>query len=222
MNRTLGAAVAVVLVASAALALAGVGLVRMGGPVHAIVPPGVASTAVPEGDGDVAGACGKERWAVKTGTDDDAAAVATAPVDSTVAALRALPAPSQTELDSHPTQRIAPVETTVYRVSATLVEYKRETDSDFHLVIADAAGRTMIAEIPAPSCTFGGPFRAAIGQARTAFDGRFPGAERQISFRNAGVPVTLTGAGFFDFQHGQTGVAPNAIELHPVLAIAFG
>ena len=23
--------------------------------------------------------------------------------------------------------------------------------------------------------------------------------------------------GFFDFEHGQTGVAPNAIELHPVL-----
>lgn len=25
--------------------------------------------------------------------------------------------------------------------------------------------------------------------------------------------------GFFDFQHGQSGVAPNAIELHPVLSI---
>jgi len=25
---------------------------------------------------------------------------------------------------------------------------------------------------------------------------------------------------FFDYQHGQTGVAPNAIELHPVLDFA--
>jgi hypothetical protein len=28
---------------------------------------------------------------------------------------------------------------------------------------------------------------------------------------------TATITGFFDYQHGQTGVAPNAIELHPVL-----
>jgi hypothetical protein len=27
----------------------------------------------------------------------------------------------------------------------------------------------------------------------------------------------VTGVAFFDFKHGQTGVAPNAIELHPIL-----
>jgi hypothetical protein len=27
----------------------------------------------------------------------------------------------------------------------------------------------------------------------------------------------VTGVAFFDFPHGQTGVAPNAIELHPIL-----
>ena len=27
----------------------------------------------------------------------------------------------------------------------------------------------------------------------------------------------VTGVAFFDFLHGQTGVAPNGIELHPVL-----
>jgi hypothetical protein len=32
----------------------------------------------------------------------------------------------------------------------------------------------------------------------------------------------VTGVAFFDFNHGQTGVAPNAIELHPVLQICFG
>ncbi len=29
----------------------------------------------------------------------------------------------------------------------------------------------------------------------------------------------MSGVAFFDFYHGQTGVAPNAIELHPVLAL---
>jgi hypothetical protein len=31
----------------------------------------------------------------------------------------------------------------------------------------------------------------------------------------------VTGVGFFDRIHGQTGVAPNGIELHPVLDIQF-
>ena len=30
--------------------------------------------------------------------------------------------------------------------------------------------------------------------------------------------VTISGVGFWDEDHGQTGVAPNAIELHPVLS----
>jgi hypothetical protein len=35
------------------------------------------------------------------------------------------------------------------------------------------------------------------------------------------VPVHVTGIGFFDFIHGQTGVAPNGVELHPVLSISL-
>ena len=30
--------------------------------------------------------------------------------------------------------------------------------------------------------------------------------------------ASVTGVAFFDFNHNQTGVAPNAIELHPILA----
>jgi hypothetical protein len=33
--------------------------------------------------------------------------------------------------------------------------------------------------------------------------------------------ATITGVGFFDRSHGQTGAAPNIIELHPVLEISF-
>jgi hypothetical protein len=32
--------------------------------------------------------------------------------------------------------------------------------------------------------------------------------------------ATVTGVGFFDIIHGQTGVAPNGIELHPVLRVS--
>src|SRR5262249_5665140 len=41
------------------------------------------------------------------------------------------------------------------------------------------------------------------------------------SFQTANIPVQVTGVGMFDFLHGQTGVAPNGIELHPVLNIVF-
>jgi hypothetical protein len=32
--------------------------------------------------------------------------------------------------------------------------------------------------------------------------------------------ATVTGVAFFDFLHGQSGVPPNGIELHPVLGFA--
>lgn len=35
------------------------------------------------------------------------------------------------------------------------------------------------------------------------------------------VPARVTGIGFFDRMHGQTGVAPNVIELHPILKIEW-
>ena len=33
--------------------------------------------------------------------------------------------------------------------------------------------------------------------------------------------MKITGVGMFDFLHGQTGVAPNGIEVHPILDIVF-
>ena len=34
-------------------------------------------------------------------------------------------------------------------------------------------------------------------------------------------PARITGIGFFDRAHGQTGAAPNVIELHPILKVEF-
>jgi hypothetical protein len=43
------------------------------------------------------------------------------------------------------------------------------------------------------------------------------GQPTSSSFTRLTGTATLTGVGFFDIQHGRSGVAPNAIELHPVL-----
>jgi len=156
--------------------------------------------------------CGIERWAVMTGTDPGASKVNQTPVPTTVAKLVALAAPK------NPLARVAPTEDTTYQVSATLTEFKTEADSDYHLVLSSGA-KTMIAEIPSPTCVTGGPLQPGIANARAEFDARLMSSTGR--FQKVNAPVTVTGVGFFDRIHGQTGVAPNGIELHPVLDIQF-
>jgi hypothetical protein len=114
--------------------------------------------------------------------------------------------------------RVAPTEDTTYQVPATLTEFKTEADSDYHLVLS-SGGKTMIAEIPSPACVTGGPLQPGIANARAEFDARLASSTQR--FQKVNLPVIVTGVGFFDRVHGQTGVAPNGIELHPVLDIQF-
>ncbi len=162
------------------------------------------------------GQCGVERWSVKTGTDADKALVnLNAPMNTTVTNLRAFP--SQTNIPAN--NRISPEETTLWVITGTLTLFKLESDSDYHMVIQDASGNTMITEIPAPTCVgAGSPFLNGITNARAKFDAKFTAT---TSFQTANIPVQITGVGMFDFPHGQTGAAPNQIELHPVLDIVF-
>jgi hypothetical protein len=160
--------------------------------------------------------CGVERWSVKTGTDADVNKVnLNSPSSTTIAALRSPAAPSPIPANN----RVSPWETTEWILNATLTQYKLESDSDYHLVLRDAGGLTMIVEIPSPSCVgAGSPFLAGITNARNQFNARFTAT---TSFQTANIPVQIKGVGMFDFLHGQTGVAPNGIELHPVLDIIF-
>ncbi|HZR22713.1 MAG TPA: Ig-like domain repeat protein [Vicinamibacterales bacterium] len=178
--------------------------------------------------------CGVERWEVKVGTDSTVGQVNLGTtVPSTIFDLARFPAPSENVLNTtFATVRIDGVETTLYQIDATMTFYKLETDVDYHIVLDDLNGHTLIAEIPNPGCTLApnpsgsgprvfdstDPFGPGIANARATFDARL---QAQTFFQNAGIPVRVKGIGFFDFEHGQTGVAPNAIELHPVLEIFF-
>ncbi|HXT63145.1 MAG TPA: hypothetical protein VN696_08925 [Pyrinomonadaceae bacterium] len=161
--------------------------------------------------------CGVERWAVKTGTDADAGLVnLNSTSATTIANLTSLARPSSLPDNG----RIAPTERTVWVINATLREYVRAYDSDYHMVLTDNAGRTMIAEIPAPNCVgASSPFAAGIASARAQFEAVFT---PQTYLQSANIPVQITGVGFFDYLEGQQGVAPNAIELHPIIDIQFG
>jgi hypothetical protein len=167
---------------------------------------------------------------VKTLTDLSGETVAAKEsMPNTVHGLASLDAPSELVLKGHAEDRLPP-ELKTYHVSALIVGAKIETDKDFHIVLADPelARRvppqqvTMIAEIPAGSCV-------SLGRAkffenlRTSFTAKFiaPGAGHLEKLATP-APACVKGVGFFDFLHGQTGVAKNGIELHPVLAIEKG
>src|SRR5216683_1973530 len=131
------------------------------------------------------GQCGVERWSVKTGTDPDSGLVNLSSSTATpISSMTALPAPSPIPANN----RVQPTETTVWVINATLTQYKLESDSDYHLILDDGAGHTMIAEIPSPGCVSGGPFASGITHARAQFDAVFSAT---TSFQTANVPVQI-------------------------------
>src|SRR5712691_4034466 len=138
----------------------------------AVSPSVTAPATVPETE--LPGACGKARWGIKTGTDPQAGQIDLAhPAATTVEELAALPPPAYLPAGS----RVAPTEMNVYRVGAVLVRYKLEADSDIHLVLRGITGRTMIVEIPSPSCVGSrSPFLAGITRARNQFRAAYPPA----------------------------------------------
>jgi hypothetical protein len=163
-----------------------------------------------------ASSCGIERWSVKTGTDAGAAGVPLTPLVRSIADMRGVPRPPGPFPAS---ARYTAQERRYYEIHATLTEYKRETDYDYHLVLRDSAGRTMIAEIPGPSCVgSASPWSRRIYDARYVFNNHLTATS---SFKSFNRSVTVRGVGFWDYLHGQTGVSPNGIELHPVLSITF-
>jgi hypothetical protein len=163
-----------------------------------------------------------ERWPVKT-LSDGIPIDSLHPTTTTVRQLGKLTPPAGVTAMTAPR---SPVETHVYTIHALLQEYKLEpNDNDFHIVISDfggSANTTMIAEIPDSQCTgvSGDGWTAEFDSMRSALEARFGTASP--SFIQANAEVTITGVLFFDKPHGQTGHAPNYVELHPVLALKFG
>jgi hypothetical protein len=173
--------------------------------------PAVHSLAAPPQAAATCGVCGTERWSVKTLSDADRDKVHLAPREVTVGWLASQKPPAHLP----PDRRVAPIETQTYKIRALLVGYKLEEDGDLHVVVADVEdpSKTMIVEIPSPDCA--GACASGHGEdfqrARTVIT--------ELPEPVSPVTIVVTGVGFFDFFHGQAGVAANGIELHPVLRI---
>ena len=168
--------------------------------------------------------CGVQRWHIKTLDDNDESLINWNPVLANVSDLTSIPVPASYD-QYNDTTRYAPAETQAYRVRAVLVGWKTESDHDYHLVIADVnnPSNTMIVEPPDSTCSdacdsgFGSIFAAVRAKLASCF------GQPTSTFTNfpSGVVVDMTGVPLFDALHGQTGVAPNGIELHPLLDVQF-
>lgn len=161
--------------------------------------------------------CGKERWDVKTLTDKDTIEIDFENIiQTTVSEQCSLNRPSK--IKNMPRLKS---ETTIYEIEAYVIEYKKEDDRDFHVVIEDPeTEETMVVEILDPECPdIDNTSRyETFTQVRKWFTDNF---HPTTSFKSTRKKVKLTGVGFFDYLHGQRGMAPNGREIHPVLSIEF-
>ena len=131
------------------------------------------------------------------------------PQSANIADLIKLPPPI------NPIQR-QPGELIAYELTGTITLAKLETDKDIHMVLSDGQ-HTMIIEAVSPDCAETSRVLPQITDVRKTVEAQFPQAANGGREANIAVPVTVTGVAFFDHLHGQAGVAPNGIELHPVL-----
>jgi hypothetical protein len=115
--------------------------------------------------------------------------------------------------------RTAPIEFRTFSIVCHIIEQRIETDADFHLIMYDGAS-TGIAEIPDPVCAQAATSKWVNNyiEARN-FASKYIGTGTNYNV-NIG-QVIITGVAFVDPPHGQAGVAPNNLELHPVTNLVF-
>jgi len=168
-----------------------------------------------DGDGSKSVLCGGvERWAVKVLTDAAAAQVNYTPKLTTLDSLIHIPTvPNQNA------PRMAGIEFQNYTITCNITIKKNEDDNDYHLVLKSGT-ETMIGEVPDPVCSAAASsahvneFIAARNWVNTHIG---TGAVANVNI----APVDITGVSFVDPPHGQTGRAPNGMEIHPILNIQF-
>jgi hypothetical protein len=111
------------------------------------------------------------------------------------------------------------IEHYTYQIKAKIIGYKLEADQDYHIVIQQGKD-TMVVEAPAPECSEKSWYKTRINFVRNKLDSLLPSAPKR-KYRKLAAPICATfyGIYFVDKVHGQTGVAPNGVELHPLLNV---
>jgi hypothetical protein len=165
----------------------------------------------------LAAACGGERRPVQVAADQNAVEIADFARTAGIAELAAIAAPRAPA--TRPSARFAPAEFTVYTISGTLLAIDKTADGDIRLVIADRERpqTAIVAVAPDPACAAGSRFADNIAAVRGAIERKFG----TFSRLTPDLPVTATGIAYFSARRSEPGTAPNGIELHPLIGLAF-
>jgi len=160
------------------------------------------------------------RYQIRTGVDEAARRVSRTAVDTTIEELVQLIPPKDLRALRAANNRAGPVEFTTYRLEARIVKCKLEHPSeDFALVLQSPSGATMRALVPDPaSVDSSSLWLSDIAAVRKQIEDKLA---PQRTYKESDLKVRITGVGFFNYPHNQVGLAPNAIELHPVLSVEF-
>jgi len=163
--------------------------------------------------------CGVWRWPVKTGADHDRYKVSKTVIYTSIRYLRTRIAPPSFPA-YYQDHRFRGAERHIYQLDDTrLTAFRLEDDGDIHLILKNDSGKRMITEIPKPACvSHSSLWQNAIAAARATFASHY---QVTTSWQDVNRRINIRGLGFFDKLHGQSGVAPNGIELHPVTRIRF-
>ena len=175
-------------------------------PAYRLALASLLSLAIP-GTVHAQGRCGEQRWPVKTLADRDASLVDTIPTPTSVAELVAIPRPTtRCERDG----RTGPVELTTFLLRARLVRVLPQDDLDIHLVVRDldTDSLTLVTEVPDSTCV-----------ADPRLGRKYNDVRRTLRSIPRDAVIEFTGVGFFDYEHGQSGMADNGIEIHPLLSL---
>ncbi|MGD0711062.1 MAG: hypothetical protein ABR968_07740 [Bacteroidales bacterium] len=173
-----------------------------------------------DGDNPTGILCGgTERWAVKVLADAAASSVNYTPIATTIDSLIHISTP--TPSTSAP-RGLTPLEYKTFFVHCNIKELRPESDNDYHLVLHDInhPTETMIGEVPDPTCSVA---------ATSAHVSEFISARNWVSTHigttenlSVNIPeVCITGVAFEDPPHGQSGAAPNNLELHSIIGMEY-
>lgn len=173
----------------------------------------MAIALVPVGEG-----CGIERREVKALLDKDASQIKWTPITSNIKTLVSFVQPFPVKDKKFNKNVRFGYEFNVYEIKCKIREFRKEDDGDYHLVLVDIndSTRTMIGEILNPECPdlLNSQYTSALNNAREEFE-MFKLPKNKVM---EGI-YTITGVCFFDHIHGQLGVAPNGVEIHPIMDI---
>ena len=161
----------------------------------------------------IRGDCGgKERWVVKTLTDQESHDIdLKKSTTTTIAKIADMDVPFNPKQAKDDRQDM---EKQLLTITCKIDRVIKEDDEDLHLVMHDG-DESMVGEIVFPCCP-----DVIDAHRRKLFERPFkqfhPFRQGQ-AFKDHTWQVT--GVVFVDFPHGQTGMLPNCIELHPIVDI---